>query len=89
MGPREQKASSLKTLHKLVAWWVALLAAALMSWHSACLPVPIPHGATTALSLRSQKTLASAGLGAAFSLWTEEMSFLKYCLPVHILFYAD
>lgn len=89
MGTCEQKASSLKTLNKLVARWVALLAAALMSWHSAWLPLSIPHGATTALSLRSQKTLASAGLGAAFSLWTEEMSFLKYRLPVHIVFYAD
>lgn len=72
-----------------LAWGVALLVALLMSWGSAQLLVPIPRRAPIALSLRGQKTPASAGLGAVFSLRAEEMSFPKYRLPTGILAYAN
>jgi len=50
---------------------------------------PYPTQGSHCFVTQEPETLTSAGLGAVFSLWTEEMSFRKYHLPVRILFCAD
>lgn len=83
--PSEQEAPHLKAPDKLVAvlWQQQWCRGALCS----CWSHPT-HGNCCVVT-QEPEVLVSADLVAVFSLWPEEMPFLKHHLLIHTLFHAD